>query len=186
MPHTVHLAAVKLLKSVGALSSAKAKKATSRSSNYQNTVSVPLNAEDDGNDATAHNDHNEQEIQTLCPINVSNEIFTVVDKLRKIVCAVCSSPQCKQHWLQQVSENLRKKDPSSKQHALMLILDVKTQWSSTHQMMGRVLDHRDMIDNFVGLHRDLQSLELSNVKWDAIEQVAKWLEAFRSATTEMS
>ncbi|KAF8808769.1 hypothetical protein BYT27DRAFT_7222778 [Phlegmacium glaucopus] len=41
----------------------------------------------------------------------------------------------------------------------MLILDVKTRWSSTHQMMS---------------------------DWEVISQVANWLKAFRSATTEMS
>jgi hypothetical protein len=88
----------------------------------------------------------------------------------------------------------------------MLILDVKTQWSSTHQMMhkfsnlvphycyhsllihniGRALQFQEDIDDFVGRHCDLRSLELSEDKWVAITQVADWLMAFRSATTQMS
>ena len=35
-------------------------------------------------------------------------------------------------------------------------------------------------------NRDLQGLELSSDKWDAISQVASWLKAFRSTTTDMS
>jgi hAT family C-terminal dimerisation region len=88
----------------------------------------------------------------------------------------------------------------------MLILDVKTRWSSTHQMMrkflnsvahsgchsllihniGRALQFRNEIDDFVGRNRDLRSLELDEDEWDAIVQVADWLMAFRAATTQMS
>jgi hypothetical protein len=57
-------------------------------------------------------------------------------KLRKIVHAIHSSPQRKQNWLHQVSASLKESDPASNERALMLILDVKTWWSSTHQMMG--------------------------------------------------
>jgi hypothetical protein len=88
----------------------------------------------------------------------------------------------------------------------MLILDVKTRWSSTHQIMrkfsnlvpqyryhsllihniGRALQFQEDIDDFVGRHRDLRSLELGEDEWVAITQVADWLMAFRSATTQMS
>jgi hypothetical protein len=85
----------------------------------------------------------------------------------------------------------------------MLILDVKTRWSSTHQMMreyfsfyimailllhniGRALEYQNEIDDFVGCNRDLRALELAKNEWDAITQVAHWLGAFRSATTQMS
>ena len=39
---------------------------------------------------------------------------------------------------------------------------------------------------FVGRNRDLRALELDQNDWVAISQVAGWLKAFRSATTEMS
>jgi hypothetical protein len=88
----------------------------------------------------------------------------------------------------------------------MLILDVKTRWSSTHQMMrkslnfvarsryhsllihniGRALQFQNEIDDFVGRNRDLRSLELDEDEWHAIAQVADWLMAFRAATTQMS
>ncbi|KAJ7708544.1 hypothetical protein B0H16DRAFT_1344924, partial [Mycena metata] len=42
------------------------------------------------------------------------------------------------------------------------------------------------IDNFVYKNRELRHLELSEADWDAITLVAGWLEAFRTATTEMS
>lgn len=68
----------------------------------------------------------------------------------------------------------------------MLILDVKTWWSSTHQMMSQVLDLKDNINFFVARNHDLRDLELLPIEWDAITHVANWLYAFHSATTDMS
>ena len=89
----------------------------------------------------------------------------------------------------------------------MLILDVKTRWSSTHQMLrkranlfcslvtwfthgipvsGCALDYRNVIDNFVAKNQELRSFKLSTADWDAVVLVTKWLKSFRSATTQMS
>jgi len=86
----------------------------------------------------------------------------------------------------------------------MLILDVPTRWSSTHQMMrksflwgvvllnlftiGRALQYKAEINNFITLHanRDLRDLELSEDKWSSIRLVAGWLEKFCDVTTQMS
>jgi len=85
----------------------------------------------------------------------------------------------------------------------MLILDVRTRWSSTHQMMrksiynvvsftfvycdiGRVLDFQVEIDDFIFQNEDLRNLALTDAEWESITQVAGWLKAFRSATTQMS
>ena len=51
---------------------------------------------------------------------------------------------------------------------------------------GQALDFAGEIDSFVGQNRNLQALELDQNDWVAISQVARWLKAFRSATTEMS
>ena len=85
----------------------------------------------------------------------------------------------------------------------MLILDVRTRWSSTHQMMrklinnitsltlvnyatGRALDFQTEIDDFVFQNEDLANLALTEAEWASITQMAGWLKAFRSATTQMS
>jgi len=86
----------------------------------------------------------------------------------------------------------------------MLILDVPTHWSSTHQMMhksflwdvvllnsspiGHALQYESEINNFVTLcaNRDLHDLELSEDEWSLIRLVAGWLEKFWDATTQMS
>jgi hypothetical protein len=52
--------------------------------------------------------------------------------------------------------------------------------------LGWALDLAKDIDDFVGHHCDLQALELNTDDWEAIAQVSAWLNAFRSATTQMS
>ncbi|KAF8237019.1 hypothetical protein L208DRAFT_1520376, partial [Tricholoma matsutake] len=68
---------------------------------------------------------------------------------------------------------------------LVLILDVKTRCSSTHQMMHKFSLFHTEIDNFVGHHCDLCALELAEDEWVTVAQVADWLKAFWSATMQM-
>ena len=83
----------------------------------------------------------------------------------------------------------------------MLILDVKTHWSSTHQMLseflilnvkivdrvlGRALTYRKAIDSYVAKDRDIRKFDLLDSDWETIKQVSDWLKAFRTATTDMS
>ncbi|KAJ7062528.1 hypothetical protein C8F01DRAFT_1056364, partial [Mycena amicta] len=69
---------------------------------------------------------------------------------------------------------------------LLPILDVKTRWSSTHEMMRRAIRYRKQIDDFVGKHRELRHLDLDDDEWDGVILVAGWLKSFRTATTLMS
>lgn len=57
---------------------------------------------------------------------------------------------------------------------------------ASHVDAGRALEFQKDIDDYVGRNRDLRSLELAEDEWAAIAQVAGWLKAFRSATTQMS
>lgn len=56
-------------------------------------------------------------------------------QLRKIIRAVRGSPQRRQAWLKEVTISLEAAESALKVVALMLILDVKTRWYSTHQML---------------------------------------------------
>ncbi|KAF8064936.1 hypothetical protein FPV67DRAFT_1419488, partial [Lyophyllum atratum] len=58
MPHTIHLAAIKLLEAIGAISKTEAKKAASRSGNYQDSTTAPLSRDHD-DDAAAREDTDE-------------------------------------------------------------------------------------------------------------------------------
>lgn len=62
-----------------------------------------------------------------------NTILIFKYQLRKIIRGVRSSPQRRESWYSEVQRTKASyKDGSA---ALMLILDVKTRWSSTHQML---------------------------------------------------
>jgi hypothetical protein len=53
-------------------------------------------------------------------------------------------------------------------------------------LLGRALDYRTVLDDFVAKNRELRKYELLDEDWEAIALVAQWLKAFRSATTQMS
>lgn len=72
-------------------------------------------------------------------------------------------------------------------HALMLILDVVTRWSSTHQMLNRAVDFRTVIDDYTAHDRNgLLKFRLGEEDWSAVCIVERWLVAFRCATLAMS
>ena len=132
-------------------------------------------------------------------------ILQLMNKLQKIVLTVHSSPQQRKIWLELVANSLQKKNSNATTYelALMLILDMKTHWSSTYQVMhkflifslvlfqtyiklGHALWYKAKINMFVMLNRDLHPLEISNKKWDAISLVTTWLKHFHNTTTQMS
>ncbi|KAJ6559621.1 hypothetical protein B0H19DRAFT_944872, partial [Mycena capillaripes] len=196
MPHTAHLAAIKasIFSSIGVITKTDRKKASGRSGDsYQETVAVPLSRDHDIEGEAGEVD--EEESSEGTPLKA-------VQKLRSIIKIVRGSPQRRQEWIWEVKISPAFMDNELGRVALMLILDVRTRWSSTHQMMsecefisqgrtndkiiGRAIDYRSVIDNFVAKNRDLRHLELSDADWDAIMMVTGWLKSFRTATTTMS
>lgn len=64
---------------------------------------------------------------------------TLIDfQLRRIIRAVRSSPQRRQAWFRQVASSIQERNAETDEIALMLILDVKTRWSSTHEMLRKL------------------------------------------------
>jgi len=68
----------------------------------------------------------------------------MINQLRKIVRAVRSSPQRRQSWAREIQfVHLEGSDPSKMSNecggSRMLILDVRTRWASTHQMLRMLL-----------------------------------------------
>ncbi|KAF8224542.1 hypothetical protein L208DRAFT_1310729, partial [Tricholoma matsutake] len=132
MPHTIHLAALKLLEAIGAKWSSNDKKTHSPWVNYQDSVSASLSEEVD-NDAATQGGEDEVDLASEEPQATVKFILPTIDK------KIHSSPQQKARWLELVSDELCKKNPNAPSYplALMLILDVSTHWSSTHQMMHK-------------------------------------------------
>ncbi|KAJ6528538.1 hypothetical protein B0H19DRAFT_942319, partial [Mycena capillaripes] len=118
MPHIIHLAALQLLKKVGALSDDDFVKACTSLSAYQDSATESTDRTRDSSLVDQLDEDTDE------PVNPCHQI-------RKIVRHVRSSPQRRRQW-----ENVvRILHPDDEQGALMLILDVKTRWSSTHQML---------------------------------------------------
>ncbi|KAJ3004761.1 hypothetical protein NUW54_g4661 [Trametes sanguinea] len=186
VPHTVHLSAIELLATLGIIKKSDANQAASSRSNYQDSVTAPTDREYD-NLAGAQG---ESESDIAADAMSSDPHHNMLDALRKVIRAVRASPQRRQAWLAEVKRSLATSTttPATSDHEapLMLILDVPTRWSSTHQMLRRALDYRYQIDSFVATNRDLRSFEMASDDWEAIEIVTQWLRLYRDATTEMS
>lgn len=96
MPHTIHLAAVKvstsvlyqysvtnmqtqLLEAIGAISKSDANKSSSRAGNYQETTSVPLERAHDEEAASLENSDVSEEL--IFTTNISSQILPAIDKV---------------------------------------------------------------------------------------------------------
>ncbi|KAF8531156.1 hypothetical protein JB92DRAFT_3105577 [Gautieria morchelliformis] len=104
------LAALKLLEGLGAFTASQRRGA--ERSNYQDMVTLPVNRESDA-DIVTQEDDLEEDDDNMGPV------LSAVAKIRKIVHAATN----------------QERDEIAK----MLILDVKTCWSSTHQMLRATL-----------------------------------------------
>ncbi|KAG6808229.1 hypothetical protein H0H92_004971 [Tricholoma furcatifolium] len=163
----------KLLEGIGAVSKPQS---TNKSivQNYQDDITAPFDQKFDIEAAPDKEEHGD-----------SDGILLAVTKLCRIIRLVRSSPQRRESWFSEVERSMIW-DIENKSPVLMLILDVKTRWSSTHQMLRHALDYRKSIDSFVCRYKDLRHLELSDEDWNAITLVASWLKSFRSTTSQMS
>jgi len=175
MPHTIHLAAIKvnpgrcmdsrlncrqLLEVIGAILKSNGLRATSQNGNYQDSINAPLSRTH--NNKVAFQDEGDPLGDVALAPDSSGHILLAIDKvshqlfvcthiadydlhqLCKIVQAIQSSPQHKQAWMNQLKTSPHRCNRPNNEKALMLILDVKTRWSSTHQML-RVLHHITLI-----------------------------------------
>ncbi len=144
-----------LLESIGAITQSQKKKAESKAGVYQETTSLPVDHMYDEKAVLRENEvidnvNNETEsdnpsqllvlfcVHKVCLSCLTAHFVSDSFQLRKIVLAVCSSPQRWKLWLQQASNWLRSKSSggaTAAANTLMLILDVCTHWSSTHQML---------------------------------------------------
>jgi len=113
---------------------AEGKKAALRSGNYQDNITTPLSRKYDYN-TTADDEINKKTVEL-------DDVLPAIERLWKIIKAVHSSPQRHQAWMREteftwVDGDALSHDPSTSQQSLMLILDMRTQWASTHQMLRK-------------------------------------------------
>ncbi|KAJ7337560.1 hypothetical protein DFH08DRAFT_812883 [Mycena albidolilacea] len=142
MPHTVHLAAIKLLEIIGAASKDDQKKAVSRSAShpYQDMVNgigdSPEDAElrddeivADGTAATVDTDQQEAARFQICVQNGEHDIAFAVQKLRRIIKHVRSSPQRRKKWEGQIRLNADELDATN-WTLLLRKLSLSSFWTS--------------------------------------------------------
>ncbi|KAF8480752.1 hypothetical protein DFH94DRAFT_691835 [Russula ochroleuca] len=98
MAHTVHLAALELLKGIGVVKDDKKE-------TYQDNVTAPLDREYDDNTGS---DLEGLEDSAGVVDAYLGEVLTVIPKLRNIIRAVCSSPQQQEAWLEEANAFLQK------------------------------------------------------------------------------
>ncbi|KAJ2928008.1 hypothetical protein H1R20_g9078, partial [Candolleomyces eurysporus] len=197
MPHIIHLAALQLLEGIGAIDPTELRTA----SPYQQDVAASLFADAsdenlEGGDISSDLDSDETVSMDSSAMVEAPEAgpdsttkLTWIEKVRRIVKAVRSSPQQRAAWIEEAAAMIRRQvasDPDAPKTALMLILDVRTRWSSTYQMLCRAIAFHSAIDNYTAKNRDLRSFELLDDDWAAAETVCSWLECFQSATRQMS
>ncbi|KAI0282918.1 hypothetical protein BC826DRAFT_921206, partial [Russula brevipes] len=84
MPHTIHLAALKLLEGIGAISTTEYKKAMSRSGNYQDSITTPLSCV--FNDEAVGKDGEDDQDEVMLEIEHSSSILSAVEKAGVISC----------------------------------------------------------------------------------------------------
>jgi hypothetical protein len=65
------------------------------------------------------------------------QLLTPFCQLCKVIRTVRSSPQRRQNWLREVQMSCSEESWGAGSTAFMLILDVKTQWSSMYQMLPK-------------------------------------------------
>ncbi|KAF8817342.1 hypothetical protein BYT27DRAFT_7075321, partial [Phlegmacium glaucopus] len=134
MPHTIHLAAIKLLKRIGIMLKSNATHVSSNV-NYQDDLNVGLDCAHDV-DPTATEDEVDNEAISAEPTDLAK---AAVQKVIFVDKDFWSTPQHQESWAQQIQT--ANSQNGTLQPNLILILDVKTRWSSTHQMLHKPATH---------------------------------------------
>ncbi|KAF8813551.1 hypothetical protein BYT27DRAFT_7084271, partial [Phlegmacium glaucopus] len=133
MPHTIHFAAIRLLEGISLISKGNSNLATSSKFNYQDDINTGLEHENDMEATPEDSKADDEQNSTAC----SDKICMAIQKLHKIIKSVQSSPQCHQHWNGEIERMNAELNVAEHKAILMLILNVKTCWLSTHQMLHK-------------------------------------------------
>ena len=140
---------IQLLEESGAISQNDAKR-SSESVNYQDTLPdlELVSSEDNDNPASKDDEpesHFEVDMSVIGRVQKFSDfsffpLLIKYSKLRKIVCAVRASPQRRQLWLRTVQlTHPNVNTNGTRMYLSMLILDVRTCWSSTYAMLRMLI-----------------------------------------------
>ncbi|EXX56006.1 hypothetical protein RirG_220070 [Rhizophagus irregularis DAOM 197198w] len=102
----------------------------------------------------------------------------IIPKLRKLIVKIRSSPQYKERFARQAE--------AADLKGLNLILDIRTWWNSTHDMLERALEMREALDATASSDKDLRIFELNENEWNTIKEIMSVLKVFIRATKVVS
>lgn len=106
------------------------------------------------------------------------ENLSFVEKIRRSSAGIRSSPQRREQLAKQcVVEGLEFKNA---------ILDVRTRWNSTYDMLERALEIRKPLALTVQSFKQLEYLQLTNDEWNKVQATINLLKPFKEATKELS
>ncbi|CAG8664577.1 1117_t:CDS:2, partial [Ambispora gerdemannii] len=98
--------------------------------------------------------------------------------LRKLIVKIRSSPQSRERFARHAKiANFKN---------LNLILDVKTRWNSTYDMLNRAFEMREVIDVTASLDKELRNFELIDDEWNRINDIISVLKIFVRTTKTLS
>lgn len=125
-------------------------------------------------------------------VDVSVDLSSAFDKLRKISKVVRSSPQRLDVWyltIQRIEDGKAASDPKYQRRTPKRpIIDSPTRWGSLGHMLERGLEFRDAIDHLCdNNHLKIYTpYKISEEEWRLIAHVLGWLKVFRSASDRMA
>ena len=135
------------------MSVTEGKKASAQGSNYHENITAPPLGEDDGIVSHEETDDNNFGLDKDVIAETADGVLSAIEKasilcsthasqvtdrfwqLRKVAKAVHSSPQCHQSWACEIQFIQAGGNSMDLSGSLMLILDMRTRWSSTYQML---------------------------------------------------
>ncbi|KIY43729.1 hypothetical protein FISHEDRAFT_62766 [Fistulina hepatica ATCC 64428] len=159
MPHTMHLAALKLFEEIGTIMKVEEARASGPDGYYQDIINAAASEPDNIGPSP------DGEL-------VGHTITGAVGKILKIVRVVCSSPQRRQKWFREIDGLNAKRDIQMSKPLLPYILE-------------QAIKYREVINQYVLFKKDLRGCQLDDDQWSELELIASWLQAFCNTTTQI-
>jgi ribosomal protein S27E len=100
-----------------------------------------------------------------------------IPRLRKLVIDLRDTPQRRERFANQCKTD--QVDPKQ------LILDVRTRWNSTHNMIERALELRKPLDNMAMDDPGLAEYKLTAEEWDLLKDILGFLKVFKTASNHL-
>ena len=107
--------------------------------------------------------------------NKAQEDASFIPRLRNLVVGVRASPQRREEFVRQCK--------ATKILPKELVVDVRTRWNSTHEMIERALELRKPLDKTARLYTDLSKYKLEDKEWEPLEDIRKFFGIFEECSS---